>query len=286
MSWKAILICATLVPLAGCRLFENGARNILNEPLEYIDERKVSHEARTDAERVWAQLCAANPERTFTKDYANGFKDGYADYLDNGGPGVPPALPPRYYRRSNYLNPEGHALIRDWFSGFQQGIDIAKETGHRGYLTVPVLLPEPAVNPVLDVRQIPSEDCAPGRDPRRPGSETLPKPRPADPMTGLPAPERPTERKPVAFPQPAPAPVIPPPLPAAEPAPASSLPLPPKAEALPTSIPMPQPQRIAPAADTAPFTANATDSLESGKYEISPVREGLRVIVRPVRDSR
>jgi hypothetical protein len=306
MSWKAVLIAASIAPLAGCRLYENAARNIINEPIEYVDEIKISHEARRSAERVWAELCAANPERTFTKDYANGFKDGYADYLDNGGPGVPPALPPRYYRRSHYLNPEGHALIRDWFSGFQQGIDIAKETGNRGWLTVPVLLPEPAKNPVLDVKQIPSEECAPGRDPRKPNVDKLPKPRPADPMTGLPAPERPTEPK--SVPLPAPTPVIPPPLPAPAPAPApvptptpapapnsvplsapapNSVPLPmPKAEAAPTKISLPLPQRIAPAADSPPLTANESDTLGSGKYEISPVREGLRVIVRPVKDSR
>jgi len=32
---------------------ENGARNAINEPLEYLDERKVAHEARCEADRVW-----------------------------------------------------------------------------------------------------------------------------------------------------------------------------------------------------------------------------------------
>jgi hypothetical protein len=31
--------------------------------------------------------------------------------------------------------------------------------------------------------------------------------------------------------------------------------------------------------------ANANDSVSAGKYSISPVNEGLRVIVRPVQDS-
>jgi len=285
MSWKAVLIAASITPLAGCRLFESAARNLVNEPLEYLDERKVSHEARSDANRVWQEVCAANPDRTFTKDFANGFKDGYADYLDNGGPGIPPALPPRHYQRSHYLNPEGHALIRDWFAGFQHGIDIAIETGKRGYLTVPVLLPEQDQSPVLKVKQIPSEECAPDRDPRHPGKNALPKPKPAEPMTGLPTPERKTESKTVPLPTPTP---IPQPIPAPAPAP-NTVPVPepapvPKAEALP-NVPT-LPRNIVPSPDNFPSVANANDSLGSGKYSISPVNEGLRVIVRPVQDSR
>jgi len=46
------------------------------------------------------------------------------------------------------------------------------------------------------------------------------------------------------------------------------------------------PRQIVPAIDNVPSVANANDSLGSGKYSISPVSEGLRVIVRPVKDSR
>jgi len=45
-------------------------------------------------------------------------------------------------------------------------------------------------------------------------------------------------------------------------------------------------ERVISAGNTSPLIANDDNAFGSGKFEVSPVREGLRVIVRPVRDNR
>lgn len=88
------------------------------------------------------------PRCLFTAEFRDGFIDGFTDYLDRGGSAAPPAVPPKKYQRNKYLNAEGHALIQDWFLGYQYGIDVAIATGQRKFLTVPVLLPDDAEGPV------------------------------------------------------------------------------------------------------------------------------------------
>ena len=183
MRWKAVLLAGSIAPLAGCIMGENGARNLINEPGQFLDDKRIRHESFTEAQRIWSSICQQHPPGTFSKDYEKGFISGYTDYLDNGGPGIPPAIPPREYRRSGYLNPEGHARTRDWFAGFQYGIDVAKDSGKRGYLTVPVLLPETQASEPLKVKQIPREAAS---------GDVIPKPKPVDTGTGLPTPMRPT----------------------------------------------------------------------------------------------
>jgi len=164
-------------------LSRNVAQNLANEAAEHWDERKLSRQLRDDARTAWEGYCS-QAGGFHSDDFADGFRAGYADYLESGGPGCPPAVPPLRYRRRDHLNPEGHARVRDYFEGFKTGTDVAATGGRRPYLTVPVLMSDPPPPGPLPGTQVPATAVV------RNG-EQLPIPRPMEPITGLSIPERP-----------------------------------------------------------------------------------------------
>jgi hypothetical protein len=198
--------------LAGCHVYENAARTIINEPIVYLDEKRLTHQLRKDARQAWAEVCRQYPKRTFSDDFVDGFVDGYSDYLDNGGTAQMPATPPVRYRRMKFLNPEGQERIRQWYLGFKYGMDVAVDTGCRSFLTYPVVLPEvpsPA-NPHIRVLPSPPDvsSAIPLPAPRSvsPADPTkLPPPSPL-PDKDKPAPDKDKEPDPVIVPIPAPFP--------------------------------------------------------------------------------
>jgi len=190
MHWKALLLALSVAPLTGCLLARNTARNVLNEPAELHDNKKLCRQLRREAEAEWACVRMREPQGAFTADFADGFVDGYVDYLDSGGTAQPPAVPPLRYRRSRYMSVEGHALIRDYYSGFRYGSEVAVASGRRDLITVPILLPEPRVDAPVQARQIPEN----GATPRTP--EILPQPRPAGKDISLPLLDRPLAVRP------------------------------------------------------------------------------------------
>ena len=187
MHWKVLLLALSVAPLSGCLLARNTARNVLNEPAELHDNKKLCRELRREAEAAWAGVRMREPQRAYTTDFADGFVDGYVDYLDSGGTAQPPAVPPIRYRRSRYMSVEGHALIRDYFCGFRYGCEAAVASGRRDLITVPILLSGPPAETPVQARQIPAGDGGP--PPRTP--EILPPPRPAGKDISLPFLDRP-----------------------------------------------------------------------------------------------
>jgi hypothetical protein len=196
MRWTAILLAGCLAASVGCRLTRSAVHNILNEPLEYLDEKKVTRQLREEAEDILKEMCL-HRGRVFSHDFKQGFVDGYADYLEWGGASVPPAVPPLKYRRGRFLNPDGHARINDYFTGFQTGADMAASSGKRQFLTVPMLLPDTVPTPPVNAQQVPSEQCrttggtgnlscAPGAGSAPPSGTSS-----STPATGLPSPNRP-----------------------------------------------------------------------------------------------
>jgi len=184
MRWGTLLLAAGLLASTGCQLARSVAHNVANESAEQWDERKLSRQLRAEARDAWATYCQQSG-RAFSADFADGFIDGYADYLESGGNGCPPAAPPLQYRRRDSLNPEGHARIHDYFAGFKTGLDAAAASGRRQFLTVPVLVSDAPTPTRLPGTQIPLSSAS-----FRAG-EQLPAPRRLDPTTGLPIPDRP-----------------------------------------------------------------------------------------------
>ena len=152
MRWHVLLLVGGLAPLAGCHLAETAFHNAVNEPAMYLDEKHVTHECRAEGRRAVRDL---RRQQAMTEDYEDGFVDGYADALERGGTPVPPAVPPTKYRRGRFLNQNGHARVHDYFAGFQHGATCATASGQRQYLTVPMLLADPAPEQLPVVPQVP-----------------------------------------------------------------------------------------------------------------------------------
>jgi hypothetical protein len=196
MRWKAVALAgATWPAVVGCSIAHNAARNIVNEPHVVHTQRAIEHDLRKDARGVWREVRADYPRHAFTAEFRDGFLDGYVDYLDRGGNGSLPAVPPsKYTRHKKYFTEEGQCLVKDYFLGFQYGQEIAIATGKRRFFTVPVLLPEQPTGP-------PAFTIEPN-----PAARTLPPPMPvpvppqaARPLTPMPTPvsARTSERPPV-----------------------------------------------------------------------------------------
>jgi hypothetical protein len=171
----ALALLVFCVLCTGCSILQNGTRTLITEPWAYCDH---SHEHATHsrhlklAESTWEDLQRCNPTPSCSPDHAQGFKDGFADYLDAGGNGEPPPLPPRRYWKSNYSTPEGHRAIEDWFAGFRHGAAVAARCGYRRFVTVP--LAGPPGSAVLTCPCPPQGGVSPNSPPASP-------PQPASP---------------------------------------------------------------------------------------------------------
>lgn len=148
MRRNGVLIALALAAgSAGCSSFlEATARNLTELPVQSCDEIKLARRNRRRAEDAWAQVRESFSEQCWTPDYVAGFKDGYADYLDNGGNGEPPATPPFRYRLRPYQTPDGLRAIDEWYAGFRHGSSLALASGYRETVVIP--LSSPPINAV------------------------------------------------------------------------------------------------------------------------------------------
>jgi hypothetical protein len=178
MGLRGLVVAATLCAGgAGCSPFlQDGVRNVTEAPVRKCDDIKLCWRARHLAAAAWAQVRRSAP-KTFSADYAEGFKDGYADYVIAGGNGEPPGVPPFRYRLTPYASPAGHQAIEDWYAGFRHGAAVARASGERENVVIP--LSAPPINAV-DLRAGdygPPSPPPPPQQPPRPAVEELPPPR-------------------------------------------------------------------------------------------------------------
>ncbi len=134
----AFLLCSLLQ--TGCGLSKQISNNLIFDPLKwdrYSDGIARHIRDKTLAEEAWDEICARDGD-TYSRHYRRGFFDGFRDYMDAGGTGDPPTLPPRSYWRIYYQNPEGHEAIQDWFEGWRHGASVARASGVRDFITLPV----------------------------------------------------------------------------------------------------------------------------------------------------
>jgi hypothetical protein len=186
LAWAG---CLTPALAGGCNVFYYATKNAINEPIELCDQLSRTHHLRQQAKDYWKEVRKQYPRKAFTAEFRDGFVDGYADYLDRGGDAVVPAVPPKRYTRNDYLTPEGHERIRDYFLGFKYGLDVALATGQRPFLTVPVLVPERQEGP-------PTFNVQPGGQHIPAPPEGLPTPTPVPKSGPLPQVPPPPEIKP------------------------------------------------------------------------------------------
>jgi len=190
MSLKpfAIIILGVCWTTCGCSIIENAARTLVIEPIHYCahsDKYLSHHRHQRMAEMTWKSIEQAKPRGMYSADYAFGFRDGFADYLD-AGPGNMPTLPPRRYWKGRYQTPEGHQAILDWYDGFGHGAQVAAAGGYRQFITLPSVfsfvpmadlhplppvfeaVPETLPTPAASMLPEPTQSNTPLLDPKRP----------------------------------------------------------------------------------------------------------------------
>lgn len=141
---------------SGCTASHNFTRTLFVEPLQYcgyFDEHHTHSRHCRLAKEAWHRIRQKNPRKRFSKDYACGFREGYTDFLDAGGTGQPPPLPPRRYWKDSYATPPGRQAVQDWFAGFRHGAAMARASGARQFAMVPLSTPVAGINGMYVNRQ-------------------------------------------------------------------------------------------------------------------------------------
>ena len=134
LCFLAIGLC---VASAGCHLVELATCNLVYETRICAGDCWASFRNDCWARSAWKQVARSDPEQHYSSDHARGFRAGFADYLDGGGTGEPPLVPPKRYWHTCYQTPSGRHAIEDWFAGYRHGAAIAKTSGCRNLITVP-----------------------------------------------------------------------------------------------------------------------------------------------------
>ncbi len=195
MRWKSVALVGAAASLGpgnmGCHLFHLAARNVASETHVVATQHKIEHELKKQANEAWKAVRADYPRKAFSAEFREGFIDGYVDYLDRGGNGSMPAVPPgKLTRHPRYFTENGQCLVKDYFVGFKYGQEIAIATGKRQFMTVPVLLPQTSdAPPAFRIEPRPgygasganptySPEIGPGQVPVPPQGLPLPTPLP------------------------------------------------------------------------------------------------------------
>lgn len=273
-----ILWLGLLLPGTGCNLFWYAGHNLINEPRSRLDEFQVSRRLRVEAEQTWARVCREYGDRSFTREFADGFVEGYIDYLEHGGQSQPPTVPPPRYRRPAYLTPSGYERAKDYLIGFKYGADVALATGRRQFLTVPVLVPEPRSEPPLNINMVSDAEAIPVPPPAS-DSKPLGIPRvleaPKPMATPTPTPTTPPKPDPKGLPEPKP-------MKADEPVkPISTMPLP--EISIPSGPPLPP--EVRPSGGPIPGVDDLIQAIDRGEPSPVPVSEAAELPL-PIRGPR
>ena len=135
--WNRWLGTLALCTLTGCHLANNAVHNLTYEAKLATAEIQEHCNYEKLARSSWEAVRANEDCRGFPKDYAEGFKDGFVDYLQFGGSGRPPFVPPKRYWGPRYRTPAGYRAIEDWYAGFRYGVEAAHHSGYRQWVTLP-----------------------------------------------------------------------------------------------------------------------------------------------------
>jgi hypothetical protein len=170
-----LTICAASMGCSG--YFRSIERNFTILPLQGFEESRLKHRNHDLAEEAWRHVTETSPN-VYSSEFGDGFVDGYADYLNQGGNCDPPAVPPFRYRTLKYQTPEGVAAINQWFEGFRQGSLMAKASGLRELQLVQLSAPpinavEPSYNQPIALPPTPEQPPVP---PRQLPPEPIPVP--------------------------------------------------------------------------------------------------------------
>ena len=133
----ALVLLGLSILSSGCALIEDSNRNLFVALSTPIETHREMARNRSWAEAAWQKERCTQGFAERTEDYAQGFKEGYAEFLFRGGDGEPPLVAPLRYRHIRYQNANGYLAIENWFAGYRHGAAIARDTGARSWVTGP-----------------------------------------------------------------------------------------------------------------------------------------------------
>jgi len=138
LSLTNVSCCYTGNVGGGWDIFTNAIRNLGSEPLRGHDWMVLNFRFKGWAAKAWTETVASSPEHHYSIDYERGFKEGFRDYIECGGNGEPPAVPTQCYRTACFRTPQGQQAIQEWYDGFRHGSLVARESGLRETILVPM----------------------------------------------------------------------------------------------------------------------------------------------------
>jgi hypothetical protein len=194
MRPQALLIAVALsAGSAGCGTFwQDTVRNVAQAPIRECDEVQIHCRCKRLAREAWREVRLSAPGHPYSPEYGDGFIEGYAEFLEIGGHGEPPAVPPFRFRLKRYQTPQGYRAVEDWFAGYRDGARTARESGLRELFVVPLSAPpinaldeRPPVPPPPPTADHPPELPPPRRiEPGAPAGLPQGRAAPAGSLTG------------------------------------------------------------------------------------------------------
>ncbi len=175
---KTLVLCSCLCAFAaggGCTMYEAAGRNAILEPAAQANRQLTCVRDHLAAKGVWESVVACEPGQNYSKDYEEGFKCGYADYLKEGGYPAAKSMPPYRYWARGYETPEGKAAVDDWYAGYERGQHMAHDEPLRDLATMPTRV---GLAPSKDKVRIADVDYSGTKAEQAASVETLPPPAP------------------------------------------------------------------------------------------------------------
>ena len=121
-----LVIGFAMVQLTGCSAWTGLNNNWKYNG--YWNESMMGYRTKAGATRAWHARKHHFCNEKYMREFAAGFKAGYAE-VAGGGNGCTPAFPPREYWGWKYQSCEGQARVAAWYAGFPHGARAAEEEG-------------------------------------------------------------------------------------------------------------------------------------------------------------
>lgn len=133
--YGSLLACVLSLGGSGCTLAQTATRNAFLGPCEWWEERQENRRYEALAAGSWQSAkCSVDSTQV---GYADGFRDGFIDFLKRGGNGEPPPMEMiRYARRKS----ADRCAVEQWVAGFRHGSQEARASGQRWCATKTPLL--------------------------------------------------------------------------------------------------------------------------------------------------
>lgn len=120
----------------GCSVVADAVHTTSSRTRQSISDAYERHRNKQWAAAAWDDVRKADPAVPASGDFADGFRDGFAEYLYRGST-EPPPLPPGRYRTVHSQSSAGYHAAEAWFAGYRRGIAEGQARGAREWVVGP-----------------------------------------------------------------------------------------------------------------------------------------------------